>query len=102
MQEDEDLAYPQEPGALGQNDGSEVAQAHLQSNIMQPQPNGAMNNSSILDFTNTNNQLMAEQHNMDTTVQIDSSPVADRPAPIKIQLDPDEETQQNAINQYEY
>jgi len=65
---------------------------------MQPQPNEAMNNSGILDF----NQLMVEQHNMNTTVQIDSSPAADRPAPIKIQLDADDETQQNAINQYEY
>lgn len=29
MQEDEDLAYPQEPDALSQNDANEVAQAHL-------------------------------------------------------------------------
>ena len=29
MQEDEDLAYPQEPDALGQNDANEAAQAHL-------------------------------------------------------------------------
>mgnify|MGYP006094505847 CR=1 FL=1 len=74
--------------------------------MMQPQPNEAMNNSGILDFTDSLNQLMVEQHNMNTTVQIDSSPAADRPAPIKIQLDADDEemmkTQQNAINQYEY
>lgn len=35
MQEDEDLAYPQEPDALGQNDGDGVAQAqHMQANVM--------------------------------------------------------------------